>query len=759
MPRTHVVIRKSSLTPPSTVVQLTGLAATAGLGVLTTVASARRVPTGVTSTALAGAISVVSPTGDEWATLAAGSVMATRFDTEGEVLDYRLLDTKSSNITWDQARKWFDQLPGGGSLRDAINDADTENSGNWFRHLDDAFGLFTGSGGQVGGVNNSTDQGYDPGVVFEVAFAVFIPRELRDTIFPGGGGWKFGMVAHDGKSNNSFEIVWQNSIQRGYPQGYHRNPPFTQPWQTNVDFNCPAAFPDSNFQGQIDRGVNALTTAAVVNPDTGAAWSNCEKAFGRAGTHSYENSGRPDTIPGSRVWKFWERLNTPSTPVGPRLFPPDDWGVFKLRVDLNSYSAATNRIRWYFGTRNDTSWVLLQDDQNKLLPTEVSDYGQGFNKRINAFWQTFFHTGRTGGGGVNTFGNVGWLVSRRDGGVIPYPQTWPDNTPLRQAAATVAQNQWGTLVSTSLTQSLLTRGDVADSIVSFAPRGCRLANQKRCYFYGGTHGNLGLERMIRYIDATNTWEPEEDDSPEDPNNTGGTLNVHHGYYRFAVRPSDGRFFLKGMGDGPVYNRPYNSGGGTVWPTLPAHPGSLFDPFNVASCIEWHPGLHSRAGGLVFCGRGFCYTWSPITNTWTTRLNVAATFPPNAHSWSCWNPPDDAVYFGGDGNPEMWKLVADGTVTRVADVPFDVGVPFQDNPSGTVHASTRGGRMWAMSSAGSIVDYNAIANTWGSQIATRPFTPSNGCYFGIPIWDHRVTMFVWMSGSTVNPSTTMYLFGH
>ena len=177
----------------------------------------------------------------------------------------------------------------------------------------------------------------------------------------------------------------------------------------------------------MDWGATALTDRAAVNPDDMSAWTDCQKSWARyGGQFSYNVSGAPDS-PNGNIWKFWETLSTNAADrIGPLLYPSDDWIVLKMRVVLNSYSAATNDIYWYAGTRYHDDWELLHFDDNVLLPTEVDDFGGMFNKRINTIWLTPFHTGRSGGGGVSTSLNYGWVIARSDGGSISFPQVWPE---------------------------------------------------------------------------------------------------------------------------------------------------------------------------------------------------------------------------------------------------------------------------------------------------------------------------------------------
>ncbi len=710
----------------------------------------------------------------DWNSIRASAVMSTRFDTSGEVTDYRLLDGKSGNITHDTSRRWY----GAGSLKINIPTGDSENSGNWFRHLDDSFGLFTGSGGQPGGASNSTNQGYTPPMVFEVAFGVYIPAALRNTVFPSGAGWKLGILSHDGQSNNSFEIVWQNTEQRGYVQGYYQNPGNVAPpssgievWDTSLSSGCSAASPDFLHEPNIDHGANALSNLSATRPDTGAAWSACQQAWGRyGGLYSYGVSGYPDAASGSRIWKFWEQLDPFGAYIGPFLLPADDWMALKFRVDLNSYSAATNRVRAYAARRHHTSWQLLADLQNVILNQEIDGFGGGFQKRYNSVWLTPFHTSRTSGGGTSTQINYGFVVSRRDGGAIPLPQIWPElgTTTLATAAAALANEQWGSITVSGLTQSLISPFN-SDSIMSFMPRAQWDYVHHKAFLYGGTHdaGTItnSYEALIRYDDNDNTWRLEEAHTPEDSPG-GGSSQPHHGYCHRAVRPTDGQQFQMFVGGNTVKMRPY---AGTLvsnptWTTLPSVGGEMFIDFNTQNTLAWFPEMHGGEGALVFASDSrFCKTWRESTNTWTSR--ATSNNSPSTEPWSVYCERDSRVYFGG--STRMWSIDASGVVTAETNPPFAISSGSSNgnsNPSswpGRIIAPSNGGKLSAHTGAGALYEYTrgaGGAGTWAALGTSLPFSYSDAQVVNFPT-EYGVTAFVYITSGNSVPSSTMWLWKH
>jgi hypothetical protein len=353
----------------------------------------------------------------DWAARSSGALMATRFDTQGEVTDYRLLDGTQSRVSWDTTRK----VSGTGSLKFTIPASDTNSSGSWFRHLNDAWGLYTGTGGRSGGVQTATNQGFDPGTTFEVSYRVYIPASLRDNITNGGGGQKFSILSHDYSSNQSFEIVMNHGNYTGYLTGYYTNS-FTGFFQ-GVATGCSAL--DFKFQNSVDRGANALVNISATNPDNGSAWTACQKDWARyGGLYSYGQAGFPDHVGNGRVWKFWEQLGTTGSPLGPVLFPQDDWIAVKIRVVLNSYSASTNTVKVYVARRWHTSWQEVLSAENIALPTQLVDSGGGYNIRYNTLWLLPYDTGRTSGV-VDTFMNFDEVIVKLGADSIACPTYWP----------------------------------------------------------------------------------------------------------------------------------------------------------------------------------------------------------------------------------------------------------------------------------------------------------------------------------------------
>jgi hypothetical protein len=317
-------------------------------------------------------------------------------------------------------------------------------------------------------------------------------------------------------------------------------------------------------------------------------------------------------------------------------------------------------------------------------------------------------------------------------------------TTLGIEACSLTTNEWGSITVNGMTESLITRGD-SDSIISYAPRGHWDSIAKEALFYGSTHGTQHLKRMIRYVDATNTWDAEEDGAPE----TDGADS--HGYFHFALRQSDGQRFIRHYNSATVSQR---SPSGS-WSTIASLPGAAFVEWNVANGLEWFPEYDGGNGGLIFSGGGIVAAWQ--TNSWTTLLDQAIAG--DYHTFSVYNPDDNRVYVGGgNGSTDMWRVDPDGTVTQVADTPFVVGASGSDG-QGFIFPAANGGKMFAVSTTGSIREYTTgTPGSWSAEISTLPFTPSGDLYFGVSVSDYGAVTFTWLSGG-LTPSTTMYVWRH
>jgi hypothetical protein len=319
-------------------------------------------------------------------------------------------------------------------------------------------------------------------------------------------------------------------------------------------------------------------------------------------------------------------------------------------------------------------------------------------------------------------------------------------TALGTLAASLSANTWGALAVNGLTQALITRGD-SDHILSFARNSHWDASANRIYFYGSTHGTQRLKRMLRYVDATNTWEADQDGQPE----TDGQDS--HGYGHFAMRPSDGQQFVRAYGSSTVYQRPP---GGSPWGNTTALPGDIFINWNVGNALCWHPERNSGSGGLVFAGNNSVYGSNAALTSWALLMTSSGMNGENDNVIA-YNQLDSCVYFGGGGSSlNFWRVDASGTVTQRANFPFQAGDSGAGGQGGFYRSTGSNKPFMVRANNGGIYEYDHVGNAWSGPVTTLPFTPSQNIYFACPIDEYGVVAFVWIVSGFV-PSTTMWLW--
>lgn len=338
-----------------------------------------------------------------------------------------------------------------------------------------------------------------------------------------------------------------------------------------------------------------------------------------------------------------------------------------------------------------------------------------------------------------------WIADIIMAEIEDLPRAADETTVLSAEAASLSSGDWGSITVNGLTQALVTRGDT-DTILSFARNSVWNPNQKRIYFYGATHGNEGLKRMLRYVDSTNTWESDgTDGSPE----ADGEGNPSHGYNHLAQRPSDGQQFIRHYSSENVSQR---APGGS-WSALPDLPGDLFIDWVSANSLIWHPGVNSGSGGLVFMSYSV-YVLNAAMTTWT-QTATGLTDQQDNHNAAVLNRTDNLVYFGGgNGGNKFYRVNNDGTVTARADIPFSTGQSGADG-QGALFAGGAGG-VFAVNTAGSVREFNTGTNAWSAEITTLPFSAAEDVYFHTSIDTYGVVAFTWIS-SGLTPSTTMHIW--
>jgi len=314
---------------------------------------------------------------------------------------------------------------------------------------------------------------------------------------------------------------------------------------------------------------------------------------------------------------------------------------------------------------------------------------------------------------------------------------------LEDLIASLAADAWGSITVGGLTQSLITRGD-SDSILSYSKNGQFDPVTRTPYFWGSTHGGLHLKRLIKYSLSANAWSADQDGVPE----TDGSNS--HGYWHYAIRPSDGRQFHRHYASSSVSTR---MPGGS-WSAIASLPGTIFYDWNVGNAMAWMPALNGGSGGLVFAGSYTVYGSNATYTSWT-ELHSVVGLNGDYHNAICVGGNGLAYFGGGNGSTNFWRVNANGTVTQRANLPFSVGADGAGGQGGLFTAGN--GKPIAISSSGSIREFDDTTNTWSAQIGTLPFSPDQETYFAFTMPGEGVG-FVWISGG-LTPSTSMYFWKH
>ena len=269
---------------------------------------------------------------------AVGVVMATRFDSSSDVSSGVLQDSMAGNVSWDQNVK----TSGAGSLRFAVKKSDQANSGNWRHYLADDRRVF--------------GQGDD----YYVQYRQYVPAYYAEHKFRGtgsgnaAGGWKSSILSWYSSSFQNNEVVVQNSLHRGYVQGYNQDGDFNL-WESNISTACSPR--DFVHQPQVDNGRNPL----------GSGFTACENDRARyGGLYSYDGGGQ-DPL------------------TGAFLYYPDEWITILQRVKIGNFGQSNTLIETW-AARDGQDYVMLYSDPGRRLG--------GDNGGHNAMWLLPYNTER-----------------------------------------------------------------------------------------------------------------------------------------------------------------------------------------------------------------------------------------------------------------------------------------------------------------------------------------------------------------------------
>ncbi len=299
---------------------------------------------------------------------------------------------------------------------------------------------------------------------------------------------------------------------------------------------------------------------------------------------------------------------------------------------------------------------------------------------------------------------------------------------LSELAASMSSGQWANFSMGGMGLALLAVGG-GHSITEFSARGHWDPVRKKIQYWG--QGHYEGEKLIVWDDATNQWSVGPGANLSQP---------EHAYYHLAMDPASGDLYLRQYGSSTI-KRKTPSGS---WTNI----ASSHNAGNqVAGGLEWFPALNGGAGGLVFCDAISVETWNPATNTWTVRSSNLSGLG-NYHNWIV--SAAGSVYFGGgNGSSTMYRLSANGTITTAPNTPIGAGVG-----NGIVMRHPDGNQLllFSQGSSGSVYRFNG--SSWTSH-GSHQIGGATNLWFGVPISDYGVVLFVAQTASAGNPTVKVY----
>lgn len=296
--------------------------------------------------------------GSDWDTrsTAAGVLMATRFDSESDVTNWKQLDSTQANVKWETGNV----ASGAGALRMDVLKTDGAASGSWRRWLSNDKREFT------------------EGDEFYVSYRQYFPSYFSTHRFKDGGGWKQSIISRNASnmngesvsgetgSNQLNEIVLVNAGYRGLVQGYNRNTAGAYPgFFVGAATACSGS--DFIYQNAVDRGPQ----------NVGSACENDRARYG--GLYSYgANTGVPDPLTGAFTYgqdnwvsfKIWVKLGSQGTSTANTQIKVwaahegDDWDLI---IDRNNLDLGN-------GPAHNTLWLLPYDTGKKADPAREDTY-------------------------------------------------------------------------------------------------------------------------------------------------------------------------------------------------------------------------------------------------------------------------------------------------------------------------------------------------------------------------------------------------
>lgn len=322
-----------------------------------------------------------------------------------------------------------------------------------------------------------------------------------------------------------------------------------------------------------------------------------------------------------------------------------------------------------------------------------------------------------------------------------------EQTALGELAARMKPGEWAELKTKNFSRALLeTPGSF---ITSFSDDAVWDPQTQQIYFLGSGHGDRSggkQARFIAYSAHDNAWS-----EIKVPSTLWGIV---HSYDHNAVNQTTGEFYHRKFGNREVERYDPKSKSWTLLPPWPAHYYNA-----ITGGLDYFPEL----GGLVYVngnykGRNEGYALLFKDNSWR-ELASGLDFG-DFHTFIEYNPMRRVAVFGGGEwhgigeSRQMYKLDAQGKVTKLKDAPLDLGTGetiFTVDPvTGKYLVFGRNRLFW---------EYDVTADKWTKLSTPVPFfneTEAEKAVQGTiatPISDHCVIFFLSYHAAKV------YLYKH
>jgi len=331
-------------------------------------------------------------------------------------------------------------------------------------------------------------------------------------------------------------------------------------------------------------------------------------------------------------------------------------------------------------------------------------------------------------------------ITYRNGGLGLTVAPGGGGNALQTAANALSANQWTKFdtgnTSWANSQIMEPPGgtQLGYSVAEFANNASWDHVNHRMMFFGGNHQNAGAtiywNGFLKYDAGTDTW----------TNTIGNTgeigQNVElHAYNQNTTDDAGVHYFLQ-YASSVIY---YTSDYGATWSNMDSGAGNLAwgTAGQSGQALVWFP---DRGSLLRIDGDYGISEWIKNTNTWSYIANTNntqsaypgvpnCTFESHYSNWACYNPDQQAVYFGGTN--AMWKMDKLGNFTSKTASPNKIYI------DGTClvasHPTTGANKLVSLVGgtgqttnnglAYSIMTYDCVGNSWSTAGAGTTGTNS------------------------------------